>query len=295
MPSEAELAESIGAGLGAEVVELGAVGGGDINDAYRVALAGDATLFVKTREGASPGEFAAEAAGLGWLAEGPVPVPAVIGSGEAAGDAWLALEWIEPGRFSAPGAERFGRALARLHDLDGVAHGWLPGGGDEGRQRLGALAVPSSPTDDWAEFYAGRRLLPLLRLARDRGAIDQAGTTAVERVCARIEVLAGPPARAARLHGDLWGGNVLAGADGEGRLIDPAAQGGHRELDLAMLRLFGVAERERIFGAYEELAPPAPGAAERVPLWQLQPLLVHAVLFGGHYGDAVKRIALGLI
>lgn len=102
---------------------------------------------------------------------------------------------------------------------------------------------------------------------------------------ARIDALAGPDEAPARLHGDLWGGNVLGTA-----LIDPAAHGGHRETDLAMLRLFG-GPSERCFAAYAEVAPLADGHRERVGLWQLQPLLVHAILFGGSYGAAVERTA----
>ena len=109
-------------------------------------------------------------------------------------------------------------------------------------------------------------------------------------MCDRIDQLAGPPEPPARLHGDLWGGNVLAGADGRAWLIDPASYGGHREVDLAMLRLFG-SPGERVFAAYGEAAPLADGHEQRVALWQLVPLLAHAVLFGGGYGASVERAA----
>ncbi|HYH61213.1 MAG TPA: fructosamine kinase family protein, partial [Solirubrobacterales bacterium] len=101
--------------------------------------------------------------------------------------------------------------------------------------------------------------------------------------------LVGPPEPPARLHGDLWSGNVLTTTDGA-YLIDPAAYGGHREVDLAMLRLFG-SPSQRIFDAYEEAVPLAEGHAERVELWQLMPLLVHALLFGGSYGASAGRAA----
>ena len=110
------------------------------------------------------------------------------------------------------------------------------------------------------------------------------------RVCERIDELCGQPEPPSRLHGDLWGGNVMGGADGRAWLIDPSCYGGHREVDLAMLRLFG-APSQRIFDAYEEAAPLAAGADERVELYQLAPLLVHAVLFGGSYGAAAERAA----
>ncbi|HEX7299827.1 MAG TPA: fructosamine kinase family protein, partial [Solirubrobacteraceae bacterium] len=156
--------------------------------------------------------------------------------------------------------------------------------------RIGPLSLPNEPCDDWPAFYARARLRPLAELAARRGALGAAGREAVERVCERIADLAGPPEPAARLHGDLWGGNVLAGSDGRAWLVDPAAYGGHREVDLAMLRLFG-APSPRLFAAYEEAAPLAEGQEDRVALWQLFPLLVHAVLFGGHYGQSVEQAA----
>jgi fructosamine-3-kinase len=131
---------------------------------------------------------------------------------------------------------------------------------------------------------------PLIARAVERGSLSARGAEAVGRACDRIAELAGPPEPPARLHGDLWSGNVMAGADGGAWLIDPVAYGGHREVDLAMLRLFG-APSERIFAAYAEAAPLADGHEERVGLWQLFPLMVHAVLFGGGYGGSAEDAA----
>ena len=103
--------------------------------------------------------------------------------------------------------------------------------------------------------------------------------------------LTGPTEPPARLHGDLWSGNVMADSDGRPVLIDPSAYGGHREVDLAMLRLFG-APSERVFDAYDEVSPLADGWRDRVELYQLLPLLVHALLFGGSYCAAAERVAL---
>jgi fructosamine-3-kinase len=133
-------------------------------------------------------------------------------------------------------------------------------------------------------------LLPLVAWALDGGYLQAEDAVALERVCERVDDLAGPPEAPARLHGDLWGGNVQAASDGSGWLIDPAAYGGHREVDLAMLRLFG-GPGERFFAAYDEAFPLAAGARERTELWQLLPLLVHAVLFGGSYGAAAGSAA----
>jgi fructosamine-3-kinase len=203
----------------------------------------------------------------------------------------LVLEWVDEGRLDGAGAERLGQGLARLHAAGAEAFGQSPPGAPlTDVLRIGELAIPSEPRDDWPSFYADCRLRPLVRQARDRGALTRAGADAVEAVCGRIHDLAGPPEPPARLHGDLWGGNVLAGRDGGGWLIDPAAYGGHREVDLAMLRLFG-APHPRILDAYDEAAPLADGHEQRVGLWQLFPLLVHAVLFGGGYGDSAARTA----
>lgn len=251
------------------------VGGGDINDAYEVRLADGRRAFVKTRAGAAPGEYATEAAGLRWLGEsGAVRVPEVI----EATDAQLALEWIEDGaRLSA---EELGRAIARMHRAGAPAFGALPPGAP-GPFRIGPLDFPGAMGEDWPAFYAEHRLLPLL----DRAGLSASGRAAVAAVCERIADLAGPPEAPARLHGDLWGGNILGAC-----LIDPAAHGGHREVDLAMLRLFGW-PGDRFLAAYEEVAPLADGHADRVDLYQLLPLLVHAALFGGGYAASVERAA----
>lgn len=267
--------------------EVRRVGGGDINEAFRVRLADGREAFVKTRRDAIAGEYAAEAAGLAWLAgPGLLRTPAVMEVDEA----YLALEWIEPGAISSLGAEELGRGLAGTHRAGAEDFGAPPAlrGGDTG---FGSLRLPNGPAADWPSFYAEQRLLPLLAMARERGAISASAGRAVESVCERIGELCGPSEPPARLHGDLWSGNVMAGAEGRAWLIDPSAYGGHREVDLAMLRLFG-APSERIFDAYEEAWPLAEGWRDRVELYQLLPMLVHALLFGGSYRAGAERIAM---
>jgi fructosamine-3-kinase len=260
------------------------VGGGDINDAFHVVLADGSEAFVKTRPDAAPGEYEAEASGLRWLAEpGALRTPRVL----AVEDGYLALEWVSAGRLDAAGAEELGRGLAATHAAGAEEFG-ASGPGE--LARFGSLRLPNDPTADWPTFYAERRLRPLARIAREREVLSQAASDAVERVCERLHELAGPPEPPSRLHGDLWAGNVMADADGRPWLIDPSAYGGHREVDLAMLRLFG-APSERVFEAYDESAPPAPGREDRVELYQLLPLLVHALLFGGAYRSAAERVA----
>jgi fructosamine-3-kinase len=277
--------DALEAATGRRVADARRVGGGCINEGWRVEFDGGGSAFVKTRQDVAPGEYTIEAGGLRWLAEpDAVRVPAVIAVSEEE-PRFLALEWIDEGRLDDHGAEELGRGLAKLHAAGAEAFG---GPGPE--LRIGAIALPNEPADDWPRFYADNRLRPLARQARAAGSLSRGGADAVESVCERIADLAGPPEPPARLHGDLWGGNVLAGADGRAWLIDPAAYGGHREVDLAMLRLFG-APSPRVFAAYHEAAPLADGHEERVGLWQLFPLLVHAVLFGGGYGASVESTA----
>ncbi len=279
------------------------VGGGDINQAWRVTLADGREAFVKTRPDAGPQEYATEAHGLQWLAEpGALRTPPVLEVAEN----YLVLEWVQQGSLSADGAEELGRGLALTHAAGAPAfgagaqgapgavhateHHQTDGESDAAASTFGSLRLPNDPTSDWPAFYAQRRLLPLAAIARERGALSERGAHAVEAVCERLPSLAGPPEPPARLHGDLWGGNALADAEGRPWLIDPSAYGGHREVDLAMLRLFG-APSPRIFAAYEEATPLAEGWQERVELWQLLPLLVHAVLFGGSYVAAAEQVA----
>jgi fructosamine-3-kinase len=268
------------------------VGGGDINEAWQVRLADGRTAFVKTRADAAAGEYAAEARGLRWLDEAnALGVPAVLEVDER----YLALEWIEPGRLSEPGELQLGRGLAALHRAGAPHFGdpWasLHSASDAPEAaRIGSLRLPNEPLAQWPAFYVERRLRPLMRIASQRGAVSTACIADLERVCDRMDELAGPAEPPARLHGDLWWGNVLADAGGGPWLIDPSAYGGHREIDLAMLKLFG-GLRGRVFDAYAETYPLADGFEDRVELWQLLPLLVHAVLFGGSYGAAVAHAA----
>jgi fructosamine-3-kinase len=233
-----------------------------------------------------PGAAAAEVASLRWLdSAGSVRVPCVLGSD----DDWVIMERVADGHADANAAEAFGRELAALHAAGAPAFGSPPPGGPADAW-IGMAPMRNEPGAAWPSWYATHRVQPYLRVAVDRGLLD-AGV--VERVLARIDGLAGPAEPPARLHGDLWSGNVLWG-DGIAWLIDPAAHGGHRETDLAMLALFGCPRLDRILGAYQEVAPLAPGWRARVPLHQLFPLLVHTVLFGGGYAAQTVSAAAAL-
>jgi fructosamine-3-kinase len=274
--------------LGAAVVATAPLAGGDTSTATKLRLSDGTTALMKmhsTKGQARPHPdfFAAEARGLSWLGEataaGGVQVPEVLGVDEEC----LILRWVEPGKASADAAAAFGQALATTHAAGAASYG------GEADGFIGRLPMPNTPCESWAEFYAVRRVLPYLKLARDRGAVTEGQAAQVEGVIGRLTSLL-PEEQPARLHGDLWNGNVLWGQDGTW-LIDPAAYGGHRELDLAMLALFGLPHLPRVLDAYQEQTPLAEGWTERVPLNQLFPLLVHAALFGGGYGARAAEAA----
>lgn len=255
------------------------VSGGSICTAQRLTLDDGASVFAKSRTGAPATFFAAEAAGLRWLGEaGGPPVPRVI----AALPELLALEWIDEGAAGADTAARLGRELAVMHraGADAFGAGW-PG-------FIGTLPLPNTPSPGpWPAWFAERRLLPYLRASVDNGALSGDDVALVERVIAGVDGYGGaePPAR---IHGDLWPGNVLWSAGGRAYLVDPAAHGGHRETDLACLALWGgVPHLARLLAAYDEAWPLASGWRARVPLHQLHLLLVHTAMFGASYRGAV--------
>lgn len=286
MATIAQRAETL---LGTAVVATTPVAGGDICTSTRLRLSDGRSALVKTRPQAPPEFFPSEARGLQWLASaaGGVDVPEVL----AVESDCLILQWVEPGKTTPEAADGFGRGLAATHAAGAPCFGTESG--EDGF--IGTLPMPNRTAPTWPEFFATRRVLPYLKLARDRSHIGAEDAAAVEAVVRRIVDLAGPDEPPARLHGDLWSGNVLWGQESRVWLVDPAAHGGHRETDLAMLALFGCPQLPRVLDAYQEAAPLAEGWEDRVPLHQLFPLLVHACLFGGGYGaragEAARRYA----
>jgi fructosamine-3-kinase len=271
--------------LGAEVSSTRTLSGGDINDAFRVDLADGRRVFVKVNARAPRDMYAAEARGLRWLAEArALRVPRVLACSEPEGEgpAFLALEYLEP----APRASGFdaalGHGLATLH-----RHG-APTYGLDHANYIGRLPQDNTPAPDWPTFYRDRRLEPQLRMATQRGLVSARMRSGFDRLFARMTEVVGPPEPPARLHGDLWGGNLHTDERGAPCLIDPAIYGGHREMDLAMMRLFG-GFTQATFGAYMEAWPLADGWERRVPLYQLCPLMVHVNLFGAGYTSSVER------
>jgi fructosamine-3-kinase len=286
------LAAVIGRVLGSAVRGSRPLAGGDINQAHAVALADGRQVFVKTNAPAPRTMFPAEARGLGWLAEaGALRVPRVlaVSASEGVGPSFLALELIEPGPPARDFHEALGRGLAALHRTGAPAFGL------DHDNFIGRLPQSNGEvTGEWADFFRERRLEPQLKRAVDGGRASARMRQGFDQLFDRLPDLVGAPEPPSRLHGDLWGGNLMCDADGAPCLIDPAVYGGHREVDLAMMRLFG-GFGSRVFAAYEEAAPLPDGHAERVPLYQLYPLLVHVNLFGGSYVGAVESALQQLV
>lgn len=249
------------------------------------------TLDDGTEVIAKTGDVAAEAAGLRWLAvDGGPGVPEVLG----ADGSWLVSAAVEEGSVSREAASAFGRRLAALHAAGAPAFGAPPPDGPVDAW-IGGAPMRNDPAPAgtrWIDWYVEARVLPYVRLAVDGGGMSSSQATQLEDGCARLVGSGdvGPGEPPARLHGDLWTGNVLWSRDGAW-VIDPAAHGGHRETDLAMLALFGCPQLDTVLAAYDEAAPLADGWRDRVGLHQLFPLLVHAALFGGSYAlRACERI-----
>lgn len=272
--------------LGTGVADVRGLGSSHSWTLHRASLADGREVFVKAAADRA-GVFAAEAAGLRWLGEaGPgTPVPEVL----AADDSMLVLPWLPSASPSRDAAERLGRELAALHTGNRPDAYGAPWDGF-----IADLPLDNTPDGDgWPRWYAERRLEPFLRLGARHLSDDD--VRLIERVMAEIEELAGPPEPPSRIHGDLWSGNVHW-TDGRALLIDPAAHGGHRETDLAMMALFGTPHLDTVLAAYDEAAPLADGWRARVPLHQLHPLLVHVALFGGSYRASLvdaARASLG--
>ncbi len=275
------------------VLGVRGVSGGDIHRAYRVELADDRRLFVKTSPSTAPGLFAAESEGLTWLRSfAALPVPDVVSwrDQQGAKPGYLALTWHQPTRAGRAGhARTFGRGLAALHDHAQPAPGWRRNvfiGSLPQRNRAEKSASPRI-AGAWAEFWITHRLRPMTRLAgRD---LDGATRALIDRVCGVCHSVLSDVDHLGPLHGDLWGGNALW-TDGGGMLIDPAVYAGDPEVDLAMMALFGGFPAD-CWDAYFEVRPKAYGFETRRALYQLWPLLVHVALFGRGYTAQVAAAA----
>jgi fructosamine-3-kinase len=286
------LVEVVGDVFASRVIASAHISGGQVNDTYRFKLESGASIFVKSASTAPVGSFEAEAEGLRWLREtNTIAVPEVLAVHDDADivHRFLALDFILHGQPAADHDEDLGRSLAALHRFPCARFGLDTDNWIAGLPQINGPSEPD-PTITLPELYAQHRIEPLLRRAVDAEVLGQRHVdrwTSIER---RLDDLLGPPEPPSRLHGDLWSGNAIVDGSGHAVLVDPAVYGGHREVDLAMMRLFG-GFGPRTYDAYDEVHPLAPGWQDRVELLQLYPLLVHVALFGGRY---VAQVGAGL-
>ncbi|HVY28271.1 MAG TPA: fructosamine kinase family protein [Polyangiaceae bacterium] len=282
---EGELREALRYALGANIKSLRRLSGGDINDAFEVELSSGVNVFLKTNDSAPASMFPAEACGLEWLREASalrIPEVLAVSSGRDDEPKFLVLELLTPGQQGRDFEQRLGRGLARLHRFGASRFGF------ESDNFIGSLPQRNHAHASWSEFFWHERLEPQLKLAIASGRASARMRQGFEKLAARLSQLVGMSEPPSRLHGDLWGGNLHVDDTGAPCLIDPAVYGGHREVDLAMMRLFG-GFGEDVFRAYQDEWPLAPGHAERIGLYQLYPLMVHVNLFGGGYAESVER------
>jgi fructosamine-3-kinase len=278
-----DIADEIGVGI----VRAMGVQGGDVATAFRLELEDGRRVFAKTSAAVPPQHFTTEAAGLAWIrGASELCVPQLVAVSDT--PPFLVLEWIEEESEVAETEASLGRGLAALHQAGAASFGRTD------RRPTGSRGLPNEPCVTWTEFYATQRLLPLIRLATDSRALPDRTLRGLETIAGRLGELGGEPECPARLHGDLWAGNRLVGRGGRNWLIDPAAHGGHREFDLAMMRLFGGFGPD-VFAAYAETHPLVAGWQDRVALHQLAPLVIHAVKFGGSYPASVERALSGYV
>lgn len=279
---------SSSAGFSFDVEKTVSIGGGCINETYRIEGTGR-QFFLKLNDADNLPMFAAEAAGLQEIQRSRtlrVPVPVCWGRNDS--QAWLVLEYLEMGNLSSSGATAMGEGLAAMHRVYSEKFGWMRD------NTIGATPQINSYSSNWIQFWREQRLGYQLQLARVNGYTGKLRTQG-EQLMAQLELFF-PEAKpvASLLHGDLWSGNY--GFDRAGRpvLFDPAVYYGDREADIAMTELFG-GFPAAFYAAYREAYPLDPGYATRKTLYNLYHILNHLNLFGGGYLHQAEQMTSRLL
>lgn len=276
---KAALTSFLGNDLGR--IESKVVGGGCISEAFQIETS-KGTFFVKKNASSAISMFQKEMRGLNALAEPhAIAIAKPIGTFVVDQAAFLLMEWIEAAPPSAKFWDDFGASLAVLHQVSNPTHGWLED------NFIGSLVQHNAPTQHFFDFFANQRILPLLKIAQDKGLIDEVLAKRCHQLLGKLSQLI-PETKPALLHGDLWSGNFVVGPQGNAVLIDPAVYFGHPEVELAFTRLFGGFD-QRFYDAYRATNPFEEGWEERIALFNLYPLMVHLILFGRSYLPEVRR------
>jgi fructosamine-3-kinase len=257
--------------------------GGDINSCYKINCQGN-NYFLKINDAVKyPQLFEKEAEGLKALSQfSGLTVPSVVYYGSNGRDQYLQLSWIESAKPKEDFWERFGTGLARMHQKAQPFFGW------KDDNYIGSLLQHNKPFDNWPEFFVSQRIHPLVKKLVDSRHFSFHDLRLAEKFCLTIKNFF-PVETPSILHGDLWSGNFMTAHSGYAAIYDPAVYFGHREMDLGMARLFGGFD-SRFFHAYNDIYPLEKDWTERLPVTQLYPILVHAILFGGHYITNAKNI-----
>jgi fructosamine-3-kinase len=265
------------------IISSHSVRGGDINEAFRLAT-NNGSYFIKTNNAHRyPKMFESEAKGLELLrSTDAIKIPEVIAFGEVEEVSFLMLEWIESAPPEGNFWNNFGVQLANLHQNSNEYFGL------DQSNYIGSLSQSNNQYQTWVEFFANERLEPQIKLAVDAGKMDSATIAQFQKLYKELSSIF-PKEPPALLHGDLWSGNFMEGNKGEPVIMDPAVYYGHREMDLAMTKLFG-GFNNKLYEAYHNQYPLDRGWESRVPICNLYLLLVHVNLFGGGYLNSVKRI-----
>ena len=259
------------------------VHGGDINDAYCLYSTSGKYFLKINDEARFPHMFYYEANGLKLLRNNSsLIVPSVIKTGICHQEQYILLEWLEQGPLQKDTWRNFGAGLAMMHKKHRACFGL-----DEDNY-IGSLMQGNSNHNQWSTFYAECRLLPLAKKLFDTGSFSTRDIDDANSFCKKLDDLF-PPEPPALLHGDLWSGNFLISSNGRAAIYDPAVYYGHREMDIGMTKLFGGFD-QGFYDSYHNACPLEKGWEQRLPVTQLYPLLVHAVLFGGHYIESAKNI-----
>lgn len=264
-----------------EIYQWSPLSGGDINEVYRLNTS-SGELCIKLND-QFPGMFEREASGLALLKKQTrFAIPEVISTGKQGQYGFLLMSYIESAKPKADFWTLFGERLAEMYQVSDQYFGLTQD------NFIGSLPQSNQQRTNWSDFYYFERMLPQIEMAIDSGKMDTSFKTKAKALYAKLNNIF-PHEPPALLHGDLWSGNYMVSDSGTPALIDPAVYFGHREMDLAMMQLFGGFDR-KVFDVYHSNHRLEKNWEERIRLCQLYPVLVHVNLFGGSYINQAEGI-----
>lgn len=264
-------------------IHLTPVGGGSINDSYRINT-GPHHLFCKINSATKfPHLFQREQSGIEWIGKQQViSTPRIIASFEEEGIQCLIMEWIKEGERTGKFWKLFGEQLAALHRHTHESFGFHED------NYMGSVPQQNSPEQSWIVFFTGHRLEPLVRLCTDKVQLSKKHLQQFHHLYLKLPQIFDTGERPSLVHGDLWNGNFMCNQNSKPVLIDPAVYYGHRAVDLAMTTLFG-GFHSSFYEAYHASYPFSPNYQEQWQVCNLYPLLIHLYLFGSSYLRQIEQ------